>query len=82
MQWVWRCFWRLSPGRPRQIVTIPRPDGALVLKDQPLPLPWLAIDAYATRHGIAGDRFDDLVALVTRMDETFLTVWREQQSDA
>lgn len=37
----------------------------------PTPIPWTAIDRYASRHGFVGDMFDDLVDITRAMDEEF-----------
>jgi hypothetical protein len=43
------------------------------------PIPWTAIDDYATRYGWDGERYEDLVDFVRAMDRTFLAYQREQQ---
>lgn len=35
------------------------------------PIPWTAIDRYATRHNITGDRFEELERLVYAIDEAY-----------
>jgi hypothetical protein len=36
------------------------------------PIPWHVIDQYATRYGITGDEFEDLVQLVGVVDQAWL----------
>lgn len=61
----WQAFWDVSTCRRIGM------EGAS-------PVPWTAIDAWARRHGIAGDGFDRLVELIERMD----AVWMKDQSKA
>jgi len=37
-----------------------------------LPLPWTAVDAYARRHGIAGENFDMFWRLIGELDAEYL----------
>ena len=54
----WDAFWTLSTCRQMGM--------------GPGPIPWLAVDRYAERHGIAGDGFLDLCDILHEMDEAFM----------
>lgn len=46
------------------------------------PIPWTAMDRWATRHGLDDDAFDDLVYLLGRMDEVYLKFKAEKMASA
>jgi len=56
----WEAFERLSTCR-----------GYAGMAGVPTPIPWTAVERYATRHRFAGEAFDDLVTIVSHMDEAF-----------
>lgn len=56
----WRAYEDLSTCR-----------GFAGMSGVPTPIPWTAIDRYASRHGFVGDMFDDLVDITRAMDEEF-----------
>lgn len=45
------------------------------------PIPWTAISAYATRHGVGQDQFEFLVHHVRKMDEAYLKWVKENHKD-
>lgn len=45
------------------------------------PIPWTALDAYATRHGIAGEEFTNFAYYLSTMDSIYLEHHREQKKD-
>ena len=55
---MWVAFWELSTCRAYGMAVGP--------------IPWTAIDAYARRHDIAGEDYDDLVYFVRAMDGEYL----------
>lgn len=46
------------------------------------PIPWTAIDRYAERHGIDGERFDELERYIKAIDAAYLEWQSEQHSKA
>ena len=44
----------------------------------PGPVPFDSIDLYARRYGIAGDDFEDLLALIQAMDRAYLQHAKEE----
>ena len=54
------------------------PMGGAMMRRQPGPVPFAAIDRYARRYGYEGAAFDELLVLVTAMDEEYLAVAAEQ----
>lgn len=46
------------------------------------PLPFVAVDTYARRYGIAGDDFDLLLRLLTAMDAEYLGIANKKEGDA
>ncbi len=71
---VWQSFWRLSADRSAHVVTIVLPMGGLSTKLLHRPISFAAIDAYAARFGYEGEAFDELLRLVSAMDEEWLRV--------
>ncbi len=59
LQFAWSAFSELSTDRPLGF-------GAAG------PIPWSAISAYAMRHGVGGDTFERLLALIRAMDGEWL----------
>jgi hypothetical protein len=44
------------------------------------PIPWTALDRYASRHGVDDpDDFDEFVELITAMDQAYLDHCHEEQ---
>lgn len=41
-------------------------------RSPPEPIPWLAIDQYATRHELTGEQYEDLLHHVRAMDIAYL----------
>ena len=41
-------------------------------------IPWTAIDAYATRHGLEGEEYEDFEDLVRVLDDAYLKHRREK----
>ncbi len=46
------------------------------------PIPWLALDAYARRHDIAGDAFETFSLLIAALDAAWLAHIEERQKCA
>lgn len=42
------------------------------------PIPWTAIDRWATRHGIEGDDFDRLARMVAALDAEWLSNYADR----
>lgn len=69
LQFVWNAFWRLSGDRHLGF------GGAG-------PLPFTAIDRYATRYGLdASDDFDRFAALISAMDQAYLKWAADKQGE-
>jgi len=46
------------------------------------PIPWTALDAYARRHGIAGEDFETFAVLIAALDAAWLAHIGEHRSCA
>jgi hypothetical protein len=46
------------------------------------PIPWLAIDRFASRYGLIGDDFDRLCELIQAMDAAFRNYHEQKSADA
>jgi hypothetical protein len=46
------------------------------------PIPWLAIDRYASRYGLIGDDFDRLVEIIQAMDAAYREYHEKKSADA
>lgn len=43
-----------------------------------MPISWTVMDAYASRHGITGDDYDDLLYFLTELDSAYLQHLRKK----
>lgn len=46
------------------------------------PIPWLAIDRFASRYGLVGDDFDRLCEIIQAMDGAFREYHQKSSADA
>lgn len=46
------------------------------------PIPWSAIDRFATRYSVVGDDFDRLCNLIRAMDHAYLDYFKKLSADA
>lgn len=67
VRWAWDAFHDLSSSRTNGGM------GSVGM------IPYTAVDAYARRHGIRGERFDELLHLVRAMDATYLNFIMERR---
>lgn len=83
----WNAFAALSGDRQvvSETVALPTPPGAPPVMFNQLRerrIPFTAINAYARRHRITGERFDQFARLIQAMDDEFLKVMAELRANA
>ena len=61
----WRCFNELT--------------GCRAWGDMPGPIPWLAIEKWATRNDVTGAAFNALVLVIGEIDDNYLKAYFDKQ---
>lgn len=76
---AYEAFWRLSGGRPMTLQSRFGDGPAPLIVPRPMPIPWIAIHAYAERYGINDiDEFEMFADLVRACDEAYLGAVRDR----
>jgi hypothetical protein len=78
VEFAWVAFWQLHGDRPMSAHGFGAPMGATIIESLPGPIPFSAVDRYASRFEIEGEAFDRLLFFVSELDSEFLNHAREE----
>lgn len=70
LQMFWEAFEELSTCR-----------GYIGFSGLPGPIPWTAIERYASKHGFVREHFDDLVTIIRAVDDEFRLLAMAEKPD-